>query len=99
MKKREFERNFQLLLPELNGGEPVAAATAEMRQRMLIHLVQHRLPIHPAFITPLADQSWLACCGYMYRRHGFLCTSENQHLVGTGKGSEAWLERQRLAQA
>ena len=87
MKQREFAKLLRSLLPELKGGEPVAVATPEMRQAMLLFVVRRRGPIHPAFITPLADQAWLACCGYPYRERGYWCTCENRHLVPKERSS------------
>jgi hypothetical protein len=76
MKKREFNKCCRLLWGKLKKGES-NQLPKETRHQMLLFVVKNRGAIHNDLITDLLDKSWIASMGYMYKKNGFLCTSEN----------------------
>lgn len=48
----------------------ISALPEKTKTAIVLHIVKYRGPILKEFMTPAIDQSWLACCGYMYQTKG-----------------------------
>lgn len=73
MTKREFNKTMNACVnrrTRMYSIEKLAAIPDETKERLVKYIVRNRGPIVSELIGPLTDQSWLRCCGYLYRTKG-----------------------------
>lgn len=80
MKEREFNKCCRLLWGKLKKGES-KELSKETLHEMLLYIVKNRGAVKSELVTDLLDTQWFHCMGYMYKKNGFYCTSENILLV------------------
>lgn len=90
MQKREFNAVLKSITVKRRGQEArlevakAAALSAEVKAKMVEHLVRNRGPVLKQFVGPNTDLSWLQASGYMYSYHsaGFDFVGMCEHKVG-----------------
>jgi hypothetical protein len=88
MKRREFNKILNSCRKKVGKDKAlldtakIDALPEETRHKVALFIVSKRAPLVENFITPLMDQSWLNCVGYMSKTKGkdftFIHASEHQ---------------------